>query len=329
MFNLDSPKQVSARILADGYELPKTKKGNPTSSKKVLKRIKEPNEFITDKLAHSDVKTLVNTFGRSFLDDVEVDGRVWSSFNINRASTGRYSSSNPNLENIPKSKEYRACFIAGIGNVIIVLDYSSQEPRILAHFSQDPLLLEIFRAKKDIYIESAKLMFNWSLTKKDSRRNDIMKPTVLGASYGLTGYGMEINYGIPKEEGQEYLDLFFSVFEGADTWIKNQKKKKEYVKTVYGRKFHLNPYLSAGKSDRNSINSQIQGSASDMIKIAMYRTPDYYDWSKKLIVNTIHDEVVLEVPEKEGKEVFKNAKRIMIEVGEETHPGIPSDQSQN
>jgi len=236
------------------------------------------------------------------------------------------SSDNPNLENIPKRNgpEFRKCFIAAEGNVIIAPDYSSQEPRVGAYYSQDPLLIGIFKEDKDIYIESARLMFGWELTKKDPRRSNRMKPVVLGAFYGLSPYGMKQKYDIPQEEGEELLDAFFNTFEGVREWISRQHKRRDYVETLYGRKFWLNPYLTSGKSERNSINSPIQGTAGDMLKLAGYRIQEWYGWDSKPIVNWMHDEIVMEVPEKHGKEVNEKSIEIMIQVAEETHPGVPA-----
>ena len=152
--------------------------------------------------------------------------------------------------------------------------------------TQDKILIDIFQSKKDIYIEAAKLMFGWELDKKDPRRSERMKPTVLGAFYGLSAFGMKRQYDIPVEEGEELLDAFFDVFKGVKRWIDKQQKIRGYVETLYGRKFWLNPYLGSGKSERNAINSPIQGTAGDMVKIAMYRIQDWYGWDKMLIVNT-------------------------------------------
>jgi len=324
--NLGSGKQVAEKLIDDGYELPVTEKGNPKTDKKTLAKLEE-NEFIQDKMRFAETKKLASTYGRNIIENfLEPDGRIWSSFNLNGAATSRWSSNNPNLENIPKRRgpEYRECFIAGLGNVIVAPDYSANEPRIGAYYSQDPVLVNIFKNDLDIYIESARLMFGWELTKKDSRRSSRMKPTVLGAFYGLSAFGLEREYDIPRDEGEELLEAFFNVFQGVKEWIDKQQKKKSYVETLYGRKFWLNPYLGGGKSERNAINSPIQGSSAEMLKIAGYRIQDWYGWDSKPIVNWMHDEIVMEVPERHGKEVNEKSIEIMVQVAEETHPGIPA-----
>jgi len=324
--NLASSKQVGKELEEQGYNLPTTDKGNLKVDKKTLKKLKE-SSFVNDKIAFSESVKLANTYGLNIINEfVEPDGRIWANFNVNGASTGRYSSDSPNLENIPKrsGKEFRECFISSPNHSYIVADYSSQEPRIGTYFSQDELLIDIFKSKKDVYIESAKLMFNWEITKKDPRRNERIKPTVLGAFYGLSKYGLLREYGIPLEEGEELLEAFFNTFSGVRDWIKKQQKQKKYVETLYGRKFWLNPYLSYGKSERNTINSPIQGTAADMMKLAEYEILEWYGW-KEIVVNRIHDEIVLEIPNEDVEKVKNKVKEIMIQTAEKAHPGVPAD----
>lgn len=326
--NLASSKQVGNALVSRGVNLPRTDKGNLQTGRKVLEKLASEDEFITDKLRFSEAKKLASTYGMNFINEyVEQDGRVYSDFIINGAATSRFSSQSPNLENIPKRQgiKYRQCFIAGQGNVLISLDYSSQEPRIGAYFTQDPLLIQIFQERKDLYIEAAKLMFGWEIDKKDPRRNSRMKPVVLGAFYGLSEWGLEREYGIPRDEGKKLLNTFFETFPKVHDWIKKQQRKTDYVETALGRKFWLNPYLDSGKALRNSINSPIQGTASDMIKRAGLRIQDWYGWEHKIVVNWIHDEIVLEVPQNRGEEVLEKAKEIMIQTAEEIHKGIPAD----
>lgn len=321
--NLRSPKQVLGELHRLGFKKLKS------TGEKVLEKI--PNcGFAEDVLKYRRHAKAVSTYGESFLDVVEPDGRIYSDFKINGASTGRFSSKNPNLENIPKDPRYRDCFIAASGNIIVDADWSSQEPRIAAYLSQDETMMQIFRERKDIYIESAREMFGWNLTKKDPRRNSRMKPTVLGACYGLTEYGMEIQYGIPQEEGRELLAAFFGVFTGLRDWIEEQQSGKEYVTTVYGRKYWLNHYQA--KSERNAINSPVQGSAGDALKIAAYSygkvaraIQDEFDCGCVKIVNLVHDEIVVECRESIKDKVGDSLRVVMLEVAESLHPGIPAD----
>ena len=156
-----------------------------------------------------------------------------------------------------------------------------------------------------------------------------MKPTVLGASYGLTEYGMEKKYQVPKKEGREYLSAFFSTFNGMRKWKDAQTKIKDYVVTIYGRKYWLNPY--ANGSENNALNSPVQGSAGDALKLAGFRFLQQWGWTdtNSPIINYVHDELLLEVPKSKAKSAMKLLSKIMIEVAEEMHDGIPADAEVN
>lgn len=319
--NLRSPAQVLAHLKSLGY------KKLTSTGEKVLVKLDDP--FAADMLKFRKLSKAASTYGENVLELVEPDGRIYSDFKINGASTGRFSSARLNLENIPKDKRYRNCFVAAPGHVLVDGDWSSQEPRDAAFLAQDKKMIEIFQAKKDIYIEAARLMFGWELTKKDPRRSERMKPTVLGACYGLTEYGMEMQYGIPKEEGKELLEAFFGVFKDLRKWIYRQQSGLEYVQTIMGRKYWLNPYQD--KSDRNAINSPVQGSAGDALKIAAYlfNQRAKQKWDRLLhyvyIVNLVHDEIVVECDEALREPVMEMLRETMIEVAEDMHPGIPAD----
>lgn len=289
---------------------------------------KEKYPFIQDVLEYRGKMKAASTYGVNWIDGiVEEDGRVYSDFIVNGAATGRFSSRNPNVENIPvrETPEFRKCFVAGEDNVLIDADWSAQEPRIAAYLSGDEKLLEIFKAKKDVYIESARLMFGWKLDKKDPRRKTRMKPTVLGASYGLTEYGMELKYQIPRKEGKVLLDKFFDTFPGMRRWKDKQIRIKDFVTTIHGRKYWLNPYKQG--SDNNALNSPVQGSAGDALKIAGYQFMQRWGWTDchSPIVNYVHDELLIEVHESGEEQATRLLKEVMIEVAEEMHPGIPAD----
>lgn len=323
--NLNSTThQVAPILVKRGYKLPKTPGGNYSASIKVLEKIEEPDEFVQDLIAYSGLKSLATTYGQSIIDKIELDGRIYADFQNNGAGTGRWSCREPNLQNIPNKytdPRYRDCFVAAPGNVLIIGDWSSQEPRIYAYLTQDGKLVEIFNNDLDVYIEAARLMYGWELTKKDPRRNKPMKPTVLGACYGLTGYGMEEQYGIPIEEGQAHIDAFFSVFTQARDWNEAQRKRTDYVETVLGRKFWLNPY--DWKSKNNSLNSPVQGSASDAMKMAAWCfCEEWRATEKSPIVNVVHDEIILEVAETAKESAIECLRMCMEDVAQKIHPGI-------
>lgn len=322
--NLASWQQVGTEIRRQGFKI-------KTTGEDDISPYADECEFIRDVLEFRGKNKAASTYGKSWIERglIEEDHRIYSDFKIIGAATGRFSSASPNVENIPvrETPDFRKCFIAGDGNVLVDADWSSQEPRVAAYLSQDENLLKIFQEKKDIYIEAARLMFGWELDKSDPRRASRMKPTVLGASYGLTEFGMEKKYGVPVDEGKELLETFFDTFDGMREWKKKQQSIKDVVTTIYGRKFWLNPYAKG--SENNALNSPVQGSGGDGIKIAGARFQDlvnlhgYQDhiW----IINFIHDEILVECIENMKEWTMTNLKSIMIEVAEEMHDGIPAD----
>lgn len=329
--SLGSNVQVAKEISRLGYKLPKTKTGRDSTQEDGIAPFAHECEFVRDVLEFRGKLKASSTYGKSWIENdlIEKDGCVYSSFNQMGAATGRLSSSNPNVENIPvrETPEFRKCFVAKPGHILVDADWSAQEPRIFAYQSQDEKLIQIFKDGKDVYIEAARLMFGWELDKKDPRRKERMKPTVLGASYGLTEYGMEKKYDIPRDEGKELLDTFFDTFEGAAEYKKTQTRIKDFVTTIYGRKFWLDVYQKG--YENNALNSPTQGSAGDAMKLAgvefRKRTLDAGCEEKVYIINYIHDEILVECEKELLDWTEKNLRKVMIEVAETMHEGIPAD----
>ncbi|MBT7009832.1 hypothetical protein HN960_05370 [Candidatus Peregrinibacteria bacterium] len=323
--NLRSAKQVGELLASQGIELPKTAKGNYSTAIKTLEGMEDPNETILDLIELSSLKSKTTTYGRGFMENsVEPDNRIYADFNPLRAATGRFGCSKPNLQNVPNKytdPRYRECFIAGEGNVLVVGDWSSQEPRGGAYLAQDQTMIDIFNDDKDIYIESARLMFGWELTKDDPRRSHPIKPVVLGAFYGLTKHGLFNNNQIPKDEGEKLLNKFFEVFHGVADWIDEMRDGREYVETIMGRKYWLNPYDY--KSRNNACNSPVQGSASDAMKMAGWEfVKQWGDLEHSPIVNFVHDEMIIEVAEEDKDRAMTLLDECMVSVAEKMHPGV-------
>ena len=317
--------KVGEELIKRGYtDIPRTKTGKPSTAIKTLESIQNPCDFVKDLIAHSSTKSLASTYGRSFSDNAEPDSRIYADFDPLRAATGRFGCSKPNLQNVPNKytdPRYRDCFIAGEGNVLVVGDWSSQEPRGGAYLAQDQTMIDIFNEGKDIYIESARLMFGWELTKDDPRRNNVIKPVTLGAFYGLTKHGLFNNNQIPKDEGEKLLNAFFSVFHGVADWIDEMRDGREYVETIMGRKYWLNPYDY--KSRNNACNSPVQGSASDAMKMAGWEfVKQWGDLEHSPIVNFVHDEMIIEVAEEDKDRAMKLLDECMVSVAEKMHPGV-------
>lgn len=290
-----------------------------------LRPIMDECPFAADVLEFRGLSKAMSTYGEKWVEShVEPDGRVYSNFHVCGAATGRTSSSDPNLQNIPirDGPDFRKCFIAGEDNVLIDADWSAQEPRITAYLSQDEKLIDIFNSKKDVYIEACRLMFDKVIEKKDPFRSSRMKPVVLGACYGLSEFGLEQKYQIPLEEGKELLGRFFETFDGVAAWKKRQQAIHDTVSTIYGRKYHLNPYVRG--SENNALDSPVQGSAGDALKIAAVRFLEKWGWADNdsILVNLIHDEMLIEVPVLLKDAAMQMLQEVMIEVAEEMHDGI-------
>lgn len=240
------------------------------------------------------------------------------------------SSSKPNVENIPvrDGKQFRECFVAQEDYVLVDADFSAQEPRVWSYISGDTDMQQIFRDKKDIYIYFAKKGFGWDIDKKDPRRNSRMKPTVLGAIFGLTEYGLLRKDQIPLEEGKDLLNAFWNVaFPQSKEYADEIRKTKDYVQTVYGRKYWLNTYQFG--YENNSLNSRVQGTAADITKIAGYRFQLEVDKAghsdRVWLINYIHDELLVECHKDLKDWTMDTLKRIMVQTAEETHDGVLAD----
>lgn len=314
--NLNSPKQVKEHLFKLGY------KKLTSTNVEALDEISDECEFANDMLVYRTYAKRASTYGKKFVDDyVESDGRIYGDIFQMGAQTGRTSSRSPNLQNQPHDKEYRECFIADDGNVMIVADWGSQEPRVAAYLTQDERLIEILNSDKKLYSEIARDVFGKTVTKQDAEYTHI-KSTVLGIFYGMSAYGLAKHLKISEEEAQDMIDLILDTYPGIQGYINRQKKAGEYVQSIYGRKIWLNKYNNGWL--RDALNYPIQSSAADAMKIAAYRFLEEYggvgtDSPLRLLV---HDEIVLEC----GKPVEKHVKTLlentMIQVAEEMHDGI-------
>lgn len=284
------------------------------------------NEFVRDLLEYRKAKKQVSTYGLDFLEFVEADSRIYTSINIGLAETGRDSSSSPNLQNIPSDKARRKCFTAGQGKVLCLYDYSGQEANLWAHFSGDERIAEIINSGKKLYLEVARLAFHEEITKEHPRYKKI-KSMVLGLFYGLTPYGLARNEDMEVEEAEEMFSAFFKAFPKSEAYVqKMQSKNNGFVKSVLGRKTWLHPYDRQWKN--NALNAPMQGSGSDMIKLAMKKLThlpffvENYAKGKVQFILQVHDELVSEVDLDIAEEWAELMKSTMVEVAESLHPGI-------
>lgn len=322
--NLNSPSQVKSELFRLGY------KNLDGTDEKDLTPILEECEFARDVLEFRGRSKAAKTYGIKWIEEhVEADGRVYSDFFINGAATGRFSSSKPNVENIPvrDGSQFRECFVAAEDFVLVDADFSTQEPRVWSYLAGDTDMQQIFKDKRDIYIDFAKLGFGWEITKDDERRQKRMKPTVLGAIFGLTEHGLLRKDQIPLDEGKELLHAFWNVaFPQSKEYADQIRKTKDYVQTIYGRKYWLNPYQFGYAN--NCLNSPVQGSAADIIKISGYRFQQEVEragYSDRVwLINYIHDELLVECHKSLLQWTMETLERVMVETAEQTHEGVPA-----
>ena len=318
--NLGSWQQVAKELSNQGFPVDST-------NEKSLNTITNECEFARDVLEYRGRTKAAGTYGEKWVDEfVEPDGRIYSNFYVNGSATGRLSSSSPNVENIPirDGNQFRECFTAQPGYVLVDADFSAQEPRVWSYISGDEDMQEIFRQKKDIYIYFAKEGFGWDIDKKDPRRSKRMKPTVLGAIFGLTKYGLLQKDQIPLDEGEELLNAFWKVFKRSKEYKDEIQKTRDYVQTVYGRKYWLNVYQFGYQN--NCLNSPVQGTAADITKISGYRFQQQVEkagYSENVfIINYIHDEILVECREDLKDWTMETLERVMTSVAEKTHDGV-------
>ena len=286
----------------------------------------DTNDFVRNMLDYRKAEKQVSTYGLPFLKNVEEDERIYTSLNISLAETGRDSSSSPNLQNIPKDKERRKCFVAGYGKKLVLFDYSGQEANLWAYISKDSMFKEIINSGKKLYIEVARIALGEDIV-KGTDRYDIVKGVVLGLMYGLTPYGVARDYGVDIEVAEEMYKKVLEAFPDTDRYIQDQQSRNRgTVSTIIGRRAHLHPYDRQWMN--NTLNSPMQGSGADMIKLAMKKIrksefyQKYHPEGKLDIILQVHDEIITEVDERLAEEWEPIMKQIMIEVAESLHPGI-------
>ena len=326
-FNINSPKQLAV-ILFEKLELPvvkKTKTGYSTDVK-VLEEL-APRHPLPEKILHyRQMAKLKSTYVDLLPQEIYSEtGRIHTSYNQTVAATGRLSSSDPNLQNIPirtdLGKEIRKAFIAEEGWELLAADYSQIELRVLAHLSDDPALIKAFKKGEDIHSRTAAEIFDTSLeaVKEDDRR--IAKAVNFGIVYGLSSFGLSRQLKIPPKEAKKFIEQYFELYSRVRGFMDatiEQARERGYTQTLFNRKRYLpdinskNRQLREG-TERIAINSPVQGSAADLIKIAMIGLHRYFREEKlnSRMILQVHDELVFEVHPDEKKKVEKQVRKEM------------------
>jgi DNA polymerase-1 len=310
-FNLDSPKQL-CNILFEKMQLPvlrKTPTGQPSTAEDVLEELAESYRLPKLILEHRSLSKLKSTYTDKLPEQInDRTGRVHTSYHQAVAATGRLSSQDPNLQNIPirtpEGRRIRQAFVAPEGHVLLAADYSQIELRIMAHLSQDEGLLGAFASDKDIHQATAAEVFGTPLEQVTADQRRSAKAVNFGLIYGMSAFGLAAQLGIPRGTAQEYIDLYFARYPGVKRYMEEtraQAKAQGYVETVFGRRLYLPDINARNKqfqqaAERAAINAPMQGTAADIIKRAMITVDRMCtaDSGARLIMQ-VHDELVLEV----------------------------------
>ena len=321
-FNLDSPKQLGPILFEQlGIEYPgkKTKTGQYSTAEEILSLVLSDHPVIPLLQEYRELTKLKSTYVDSLPELINPrTGRIHTTFNQTIAATGRLSSINPNLQNIPirtdRGREIRKAFIAeGKDNVILSADYSQIELRIIAHITQDEGMLTAFRNGEDIHATTAAKVFGVSLKEVTSDMRRKAKAVNFGLAYGQSAFGLAQNLGITRTEAKDIIDNYFEKFPGIKKYMTdtiNFARKQGYIETLMGRRRYLRDITSKNwtvraQAERNAINSPIQGSAADLIKIAMITIHESM-LTEKLrasMILQVHDELVFEVPRNEVEQL--------------------------
>ena len=329
-FNINSPKQLSV-ILFEKLGLPvvkKTKSGYSTDVS-VLEQLAAEHDLPDVILTYRQLGKLKSTYVDALQEDIfNKTGRVHTSFNQTVAATGRLSSSNPNLQNIPirteMGREIRKAFIAEENNHLLSADYSQVELRVLAHLSEDEALMEAFQMGEDIHTRTACEIFGTSPDRLDAEARRMAKAVNFGIVYGLSAFGLSSQLKIYPRDAKKFIDQYFSLYKKVKIYMEEtvaQAKEVGYTMTIMNRKRYLPDLKSQNRQVRESaeriaINSPVQGSAADLIKLAMIQLAEQIR-KKKLksrMILQVHDELVFECPEEEKDEMQALVKKEMEEV---------------
>ncbi|MFB6264607.1 MAG: DNA polymerase, partial [Bradymonadaceae bacterium] len=311
--NPNSPKQLR-EVLFEDLDLPvqKRTKTGPSTARPVLEELSDMHPLPDLILEYRSFSKLKGTYVDALPELIREDGRIHTSFNQAVAATGRLSSSEPNLQNIPirteRGKRIRRAFVAPDGWKLITADYSQIELRILAHLSRDPLLLEAYRQGEDVHTLTASQIFELDPSEVGTRERELGKTINYGVLYGMGSRRLARDFDISQSKASEYIYSYFERYEVVDEFfdgLVEDAYQDGYAETMFGRRRELPGLEGHGQqqayAERAAVNTPIQGTAADIIKIAMVRLQDEIDQGD-LPMNMllqVHDELVFEAPEEE------------------------------
>ena len=330
-FNIGSPKQIQ-EILYDKLALPvlrKTPKGQPSTAENVLEELAEEYELPQLILDHRGLAKLKSTYTDKLPELINPrTGRIHTSYHQAVAATGRLSSSDPNLQNIPirseQGRRIREAFVPEGDNVLLAADYSQIELRIMAHLSDDPGLLKAFNDGVDVHSATAAEVFETNAEDVDAEQRRRAKAINFGLIYGMSAFGLADALKIEQKEAKKYIEIYFDRYPGVKDYMETTKenaRENRFVETLFGRRLNL-PGINSKNApmrqyaERTAINAPMQGTAADLIKLAMLAMDDWLlqtESNTKLILQ-VHDELVFEVPKSEIEEVTLITRELMCGV---------------
>ena len=327
-FNLASPKQL-AEILFEKLEIPvvkKTAKGAPSTKEEVLQELALDYPLPKVLLEHRGLAKLKSTYTDKLPTMINASTkRIHTSYHQAGTATGRLSSSDPNLQNIPirtaEGRRVRQAFIAPPGHCLIAADYSQIELRIMAHLSGDQNLLKAFEQGQDVHSATAAEVFGVNLAQVSPDQRRSAKAINFGLIYGMSAFGLARQLNISRKQAAEYIELYFSRYPGVQNYmnqVRHAAAENGYVETHFGRRLYL-PEINSRNgmrrqaAERTAINAPMQGTAADIIKLAMINVDNWLQSHelKSRMIMQVHDELVLEVPEDEYQQVVNGVKECM------------------
>jgi DNA polymerase-1 len=343
-FNMNSPKQLG-EVLFEKMQLDpkakKTKSGQYATSEDILQKLSSKHEIIKHILEYRTYQKLKSTYVDALPLQIDKDDhRVHTNFSQTTAATGRLASVNPNLQNIPirtlRGQQIRGAFVANPGNKLIAADYSQIELRLIAAISEEENMIKAFQDGEDIHASTASKLFNIPLEEVTKTQRSQAKTVNFGILYGQGAFALAEQTGLSRKEAKEMIESYYETYPKLKKYMVNQVIKAQemgYVETILNRKRHLKDINSANfvvkaHAERNAVNAPIQGSAADVIKLAMIKIDEKFTEKnlKTKMLLQVHDELVFEAPEEEVElvsELIKNEMEsaytttvpLLVEVG--------------
>jgi DNA polymerase-1 len=336
-FNIGSPKQVGEVLqelnIATGK---KTATGQVSTSRDILIELAATYEIAQLIIDYRELDKLKATYADTLPNLVDEDGRIHGCLNQTVAATGRLSSTDPNLQNIPirteLGQEIRRAFVAEKGNKLIAADYSQLELRILAHVTQDPVMLEAFKNNEDIHTKTARLVFGATTDKELKEKRRLAKIVNFAIAYAVEAFGLASRVGLSRAEARKVIDDYYETYKGVRRYMDETPeiaRERGFVTSLYGRRRYFpsindRNFAVRTRAEREAINMPIQGTASDIVKIAMLSTAKALKDAglKTMMIMQIHDELLFEAPKAEVAQASEIIKREMEAAAELDAPLI-------